>query len=64
VAIGVQEMIKRKWRYTTKDMSMVMNRSVHTIRDDKASGEFDPADFVSMIEYMLRKGINLEVKSE
>ena len=51
-------MRKRRWTYTIKDMAKLMNRSIHTVRDDRAAGKFDPGNFAGVVVYMLNKGIN------
>ncbi len=54
---------RRKWQYTMTDIALVMRRSVHTVRDDKVAGKFDPADFCSVVQYILKTGVNVEVRN-
>lgn len=54
---------RRIFRYTLNDISVVMGRSVHTVRKDKESGVFRPWEFGSVVEYILRNGVRgVEVK--
>ena len=43
---------KRKWEYTLEDIAKVAMRSIHSVRDDKQNGVFDPASFRSVCLYV------------
>jgi len=57
-------MRKRRWTYTLRDIAEITGRSIHTVRDDHASGAFDSDVFASAVEYMLRNGLDVKMKGE
>ena len=43
---------RRKWNYTLSLIAEFVDKSVHTVRDDRRSGKFDPDDLGSVCDYV------------
>jgi len=45
-------MKKRSWRYGMNDVAVAVDESIHTVRDHKRRGVFDPSDLLSVSRYV------------
>ena len=44
---------KRTFKFTLNDVSAVTGRSIHSVRDDRQKGKFDPEDLESLSKYVV-----------
>ena len=44
---------KRVWEYRLLDIADVTGRSIHTVRDDRMEGKFDPDSLLSVSQYVM-----------